>query len=222
MAELYLVRHAQASYGSGDYDRLSELGWRQSRWLGEYFAERGLAFDRIVRGTLRRHAETLAGIAEGLGEAPAFEADPGLDEYDSLSLLKARYGELGEPHQGADRRAHFRLLREALYAWAEGTLEGGPHERFEAFRARVLGALGAIRGGAAAERILVVSSGGPISAMLGEVLGLAPRRIVDLNLQLRNASISEFRFNERAIHCVSFNNIPHLDRPGRTEALTYA
>jgi broad specificity phosphatase PhoE len=114
------------------------------------------------------------------------------------------------------------MLREALYAWAEGALEGEAHERFEAFRARVIGALGALRDAAPAERVLVVSSGGPISTMLGEALGLAPRRIVDLNLQLRNASISEFRFNERAMHCVSFNNIPHLDRPDRAEALTYA
>jgi broad specificity phosphatase PhoE len=222
MAELYLVRHGQASYGSGDYDRLSDLGWRQSRWLGEYFAERGIGFDRIVRGTLRRHAETLVGIGEGLGAAPVFETDAGLDEYDSLSLLKARHGEIGEPHQGTDRRAHFRLLREALYAWAEGTLEGEAHERFASFRARVLGALGAIRSGAAAERVLVVSSGGPISTMLGEVLGLAPRAIVDLNMQLRNASICELRFNERSIQCVSFNGIPHIDRPDRAEALTYA
>jgi broad specificity phosphatase PhoE len=221
MAELYLVRHGQASYGSGDYDRLSDLGWRQSRWLGEYFAERGVRFDRVVRGTLRRHAETLAGIGEGLGAAPAFDMDTGLDEYDSLSLLKARYGELGEPHQGSDRRAHFRLLREALYAWAEGALEGEAHERFEAFRARVVGSLEAIRA-AEAERVLVVSSGGPISTMLGEVLGLAPRAIVDMNMQLRNASICELRFNARAMHCVSFNTIPHLDRPDRAEALTYA
>ena len=62
MAELVLVRHAQASFGADDYDKLSELGWRQSRWLGEYFAERGIAFDRVVRGSLRRHAETIAGI----------------------------------------------------------------------------------------------------------------------------------------------------------------
>ncbi|HEX5612745.1 MAG TPA: phosphoglycerate mutase family protein, partial [Burkholderiales bacterium] len=48
MAELYLVRHAQASFGTEDYDRLSELGRRQARWLGEYFAERGMRFDRVV------------------------------------------------------------------------------------------------------------------------------------------------------------------------------
>jgi broad specificity phosphatase PhoE len=223
MAELYLVRHGQASYGSGDYDRLSDLGWRQSRWLGEYFAERGVGFDRIVRGTLRRHAETLAGIGEGLGAAIEHGADPGLNEYDILSLLAAHYAdEAPAAHQGEDRRAHFRMLREALYAWAEGTLAGEAHERFDAFRSRVRGALESVRAYSSADRILVVSSGGPIATIIGEVLGLAPRRIVDLNLQLRNASISEFRFNARAIHCVSFNTIPHLDRPDRAEALTYA
>ena len=44
MAELVLVRHGQASFGAADYDKLSDLGWRQSRWLGEYFAERGITF----------------------------------------------------------------------------------------------------------------------------------------------------------------------------------
>lgn len=36
MSELYLVRHAQASFGAANYDQLSDLGHRQSRWLGEH------------------------------------------------------------------------------------------------------------------------------------------------------------------------------------------
>jgi phosphohistidine phosphatase SixA len=32
---------------------------RQSLRLGQYFAERGLKFDAILIGTLRRHAQTL-------------------------------------------------------------------------------------------------------------------------------------------------------------------
>ena len=35
MSELILVRHAQASFGEDDYDRLSVLGHQQARWLGE-------------------------------------------------------------------------------------------------------------------------------------------------------------------------------------------
>lgn len=219
MAELLLLRHAQASFGAADYDRLSELGWRQARWLGEYFAERNIVFDRVVRGSLRRHAETLAGIGEGLGAALAHEEDAGFDEYDSHALLRAYSG--SEMPQGNDRREHFRLLRSALYAWTDGTLALEPDERFEAFRGRVLAALGAIRA-QEAKRVLVVSSGGPISTILAEVLGMPARGVADLNLQTRNTGISELRFSGRAIHCVSFNSIPHLDRPDRPGALTYS
>ena len=220
MAELILVRHGQASFGAEDYDKLSELGWRQSRWLGEYFAERGAVFDRVVRGSLRRHTETLAGIAEGMGRSLDGAEDARLDEYDSHSLLQAHLK--GRPlPQGGDRREHFRILRAAMYAWTDGTLEGHPHEPFAAFRGRVLGALAELRTGAA-KRVLVVSSGGPISTILSEVLRTPARGVVDLNLQTRNTGITELQAGPSTIHCVSFNNVPHLDRPERAGALTYS
>ena len=224
MAELVLVRHGQASFGADDYDKLSELGWRQSRWLGEYFAERGAAFDRVVRGSLRRHTETLAGIAEGMGRALDWAEDARLNEYDSHALLRSHLGGKAMP-KGDDRREHFRILRDAMYAWTDGTLEGkpggAPFEPFGEFRGRVLGALADLRGGAA-KRVLVVSSGGPISTILADVLGMPQRGVVDLNLQTRNTGISELQSGAKRIHCVSFNNVPHLDRPDRAGALTYS
>ncbi|MEK6244827.1 MAG: histidine phosphatase family protein [Pseudomonadota bacterium] len=220
MAELILVRHAQASFGADDYDQLSELGWRQSRWLGEYFAQRGAAFDRVVRGSLRRHSETLAGIAEGMGQALDGAEDARLDEYDSHALLNAHLK--GNPMpEGGDRREHFRILREAMYAWTDGTLAGAPHEPFAEFRGRVLAALADARKGAA-RRVLVVSSGGPISTILADVLGMPLRGVADLNLQTRNTGITELQAGASRIHCVSFNNVPHLDRPDRAGALTYS
>ncbi|MDW8469689.1 MAG: histidine phosphatase family protein [Burkholderiales bacterium] len=219
MAEILLVRHAQASFGEADYDRLSALGWQQARWLGEYFAERAARFDLVVRGSLRRHAETLAGIAEGYGEALEAREDPRLDEYDSHALLAA--WTRGAGLATADRRAHFRALREAMYAWTEGRLEGAAHEPFADFRARVLAALEDLRRSGAG-RILVVTSGGPIATMLAEVLSMPARGMVDLNLQTRNTGVSELRAGARAVRCVSFNTIPHLDRPDRAGALTYA
>ena len=38
MSELYLVRHAQASFGADNYDQLSDHGHQQSRWLGRHGA----------------------------------------------------------------------------------------------------------------------------------------------------------------------------------------
>lgn len=218
MAELILVRHGQASFGADDYDRLSELGWRQSRWLGEHFRARGMRFDRVLRGTLRRHEETLRGILEGLDATADAAADAGLNEYDSHALLAAHGGK----PEGGDRRAHFRLLREALGAWTEGKLAGDAHEPFEAFRARVLAALEPLREEASAARVLVVTSGGPISTFLAAVTGMPQRMMVELNLQTRNSGISEFRADRRGFRLVSFNTVPHLDRPDRADALTYA
>lgn len=220
MAELLLVRHAQASFGADDYDKLSELGWQQSRWLGEYFAERGATFDRVIRGSLRRHAETLQGIAEGMGRPLEGGEDARLNEYQADVLLRAHTGTREFQKEG-DRREHFRILREALYAWTEGALELEPQHRFDTFRDGVRSALAAIRSGKA-QRVLVVSSGGPISTVLADVLGMPLRGVVDLNLQTRNTGITELQAGANRIHCVSFNNVPHLDRPDRAGALTYS
>lgn len=223
MPEVLLVRHAQASFGTDDYDRLSELGHRQSRWLGEYFAGRGARFDRVVTGTLRRHRETLAGIAAALPGLPAAQALEGLDEYNADQLLEAHARASGTERlaRNADRRAHFRLLREVLGAWVDGTLDGAPHRSFAAFEAGVREALAAACA-PGAERVLVVSSGGPISTALCQVLGAVPRTMVELNLQTRNTGVSELRASSRAVACVGFNAVPHLDVPARREHITYA
>ena len=58
MAELYLIRHAQASFGMSDYDRLSPLGCRQAGALGEYFRDCAIHFDAVYSGELERQRRT--------------------------------------------------------------------------------------------------------------------------------------------------------------------
>lgn len=53
MSKIYLIRHGQA--GTRDhYDLLSNLGRRQSRLLGEYFAAQGVKFAAAYSGELSR------------------------------------------------------------------------------------------------------------------------------------------------------------------------
>ena len=89
MGTLYLVRHGQASFGAEDYDQLSALGRQQAVRLGEHWRARGLGFDAVITGTLRRHTQTLEGIAEGLQAMPQVLQLPGLNEYDSHALIAA-------------------------------------------------------------------------------------------------------------------------------------
>ena len=86
---------------------------------------------------------------------------------------------------------------------------------------RVLGAFEELRA-SPAKRILVVSSGGPISTILVEVLGMPWRGVVDLNLQTRNTGLTQLQAGASRTHFVSFNNVPHLDRADRAGTLTYA
>ena len=93
MPSLYLVRHAQASFGADDYDRLSALGHEQARWLGEYFGARGIGFGSVWCGTLRRQRETVDGIGEGMKtlglSLPTAHSRTALDEYDPQRLVSA-------------------------------------------------------------------------------------------------------------------------------------
>ena len=61
MSALYLVRHGQASFGEDDYDRLSEIGHRQSRVLGAALRSRLASVHLVATGSLRRHKETAGG-----------------------------------------------------------------------------------------------------------------------------------------------------------------
>ena len=62
---LLLVRHGQASFGTADYDVLSETGWEQGRLLGDWLRARGVTPTAVVRGGMRRHRETAE--AAGVG-----------------------------------------------------------------------------------------------------------------------------------------------------------
>ena len=71
MGTLYLVRHGQASFGSDNYDQLSESGQRQCERLGAYFGARGRRFEAAITGTLARQTQSLDAIAKGLPGRPS-------------------------------------------------------------------------------------------------------------------------------------------------------
>jgi broad specificity phosphatase PhoE len=229
MGVIYLVRHAQASFGTADYDRLTPTGFTQAELLGAYFARRKIRFDAVYRGTLRRHAETAEAIAGGAAEraAPAAQCFPGLDEYKPEALLMAFTGVLPEPGAAAVRRdaavvrEHFRLLRDALMAWAAERIQPAGMPTWRAFQDAAVAALIEARRFADGN-VLVVSSGGPIAAIVAAALRAPPESAVELNLRIRNSSVSEFAMSARRHHLVSFNALPHLDAQSDPGLTTYA
>jgi broad specificity phosphatase PhoE len=227
MGTLYLVRHGQASFGAADYDQLSELGTRQCQALGHWFAQRGITFDGVLRGTLKRHVQSLAGIAQGHAEAggaalPEALPWPGLNEYDSAALIRTVHrGALAAPDNAEVYKAHFRLLREALGLWMAGQTQPEGMPSWAEFSAGVAAALDHVRHthqGA----VLLVSSGGPIATAVHQVLGTPAATAIELNLRIRNSALSEFSFTPKGHRLLSYNHLPHLDHPDRRAMETYA
>jgi len=230
MGVIYVVRHGQAAFGTENYDQLTEIGFAQARLLGAYFAKRKIHFDAVFTGTLRRQMETADAILESHPEhsASAREIIPGLDEYKPEAILTALTGESPVmTAAGAARRdpmvvrEHFRLLREALLAWAEDRTRPVDMMPFAEFQDGAVGALIEARQRFADGHVLVVSSGGAIGAMVAQVLNAPAATAVELNLRIRNSSLTEFASTPRRHHLVSFNGLPHLDS-GDPSLLTYA
>ncbi|CAM4055241.1 histidine phosphatase family protein [Roseateles saccharophilus] len=223
MGSLYLVRHGQASFGAADYDQLSANGHQQCRHLGAYWRERGQRFDAVFTGTLRRHAQSLAGIQEGYGEDLPAVALPGLNEYDSEAVVRAIHpGPLGKPTDPEAVKQHFRLLRQGLLAWMreETAPAGMPLHRD--FAAGVADALARVLALGVGKQVLIVSSGGPIATAVAQVLDCPPESFVELNLRIRNSAVTEFAFNPRRHHLVTFNALPHLDSAETRGLVTHA
>jgi broad specificity phosphatase PhoE len=222
MGTLYLVRHGQASFGSDDYDRLSELGARQCLRLGEYFRAKGLRFDAVLTGTLRRHLQSFTAIAEGMRIDTEPELRPGLNEYDSHAVVRAIHAQpLPRPDTPELVRHHFRLLREGLTHWMEGRSEPEGMPSFEQFSAGVAAALDHVREHYDGT-VLIVSSGGPIATAVGQVLGTPMQTTIELNMRMRNSALTEFTFTRKRHSLVSFNAIPHLEDVDPAAWVTHA
>jgi broad specificity phosphatase PhoE len=223
MGTLYLVRHGQASFGADNYDRLSDLGHRQCVRLGEYFRHKGVSFDAALVGTLQRQIESLAGIAEGMQWQAQPLSWPGLNEYDSQAVVTAIHPEpLPKPTSPELVRHHFRLLRDGLAQWMAGKVQPEGMPSYAEWLAGITSALDHVRTNHHEKNVLIVSSGGPISTAVGQVLGMSAEATIELNLRIRNSSVTELAFTPKRHMLVTYNTLPHLDHPDHASWITYA
>ena len=231
MGTIYVVRHGQAAFGTDHYDRLTEIGFAQARLLGGYFGRRQIRFDAVFTGTLRRQTETAQAIFEGhpeFGASPLQETFPGLDEYKPEAIMTALTGNFPAPALAAARRdpvvvrEHFRVLREALLAWAEDRTKPEGMPVWQAFQDSAVEALVEARQRFPDGNVLIVSSGGPIAAVVAATLNAPPAAAVELNLRIRNSSLTEFAATPRRHNLISFNGLPHLDTNPDLTLVTYA
>lgn len=218
---LVLVRHGQGSLGTDDYDRLSDLGWRQSRALGQRLLSDYGVFETVWLGSLKRHHQTV----DGLQALVKKEVEPDLNEYtvDQLigsALAQANALGLSVPDDSAFANPKDYLqtflswFPEVLSHWQSGGLICEHNGQWDAFFQRVTRPLlNWERRVATGETVVAVTSAGVISTMAAHALNepLAWQR--DCNVSLYNASVTELSFNNGRWQLQELNCIRHLEDP---------
>jgi broad specificity phosphatase PhoE len=231
MGTLVLVRHGQASFLAADYDKLSPLGERQARLLGEHWARCGVRVARAFcgpRARQRRTAELAAeAMAEGGAPWPALVALEGLDEIRLDGMVAAALpslaerepelaglvGDFGAIAEGRGPSPQFeRRIARVFHLWITGAADAPGVEPWDAFRARVRDALAAMREGAdKGARVVGFTSAGTISAALQLALRTDAATTAELMWRVRNSSATEFLFSADRFGLAAFNGTPHLE-----------
>lgn len=216
LGEITFIRHGQASFGTDDYDRLSNLGHQQSAWLGQHLANETRDYDQVICGSLRRHRETLVGIQKHLPTINVTE-DSRLNEM-RYHELEEEWRELNAAKEPETKEELAAMFTNVMQAWQRGELRHAP-ESFHSFQSRIVDAI--TEAAQQDKRTLIVSSGGPICMTMRMVLGLDIHALTELILWTYNASYSRFRLIGGRLHLSQFNAIPHLEHPDRQYAQTY-
>lgn len=223
MGAIHLVRHGQASFGSGDYDRLSELGHAQARLAGEDMAARGLRPDVVIHGGMRRQRETAEGLLAGAGWDCPVEVDARWAEYDADEVLEAaRAAGVTDDHGSLDtagssdeaKLAFQRQLDAALGHWAG-------LQAFADYRAAAEGALAdAAERSGSGRTTVVVSSAGTVSLAVAGLLA-DPDGVVGVWTRLQrvtvNTGTARVVVGRGGLTCVAVNEHQHLERAAGPE-----
>jgi broad specificity phosphatase PhoE len=174
----------------------------------------------------------------GLAELPAFEliarclpevarehpelralVEPAIAEAREAEDLESRASEAKTraPHDAAARhRLWDTAFWRVLERWSQGRLELGTLESYATFVARVHEALATILGRhrQPGERVVAVTSGGPIGVALRAALAVDEHAMFALWRVVRNASVTELLWRSRAetgeLSLLSFNAVDHL------------
>jgi len=216
MSHITLIRHGQANTGARDeisYDKLSPLGHQQATWLGDHMRDSASHHPRVYCGTLTRHIET----AQAMGVGGDIIQDARLNELEYFTLAELLKDQKGI-HIPVEREGFIDHLPTVFAAWQNNEIQSPP-ESFSSFETRVDQAMTEIAQGAGPA--LVVTSGGLISLVMRQALGLETAAMARMALAIMNTSMHRLFPIGDHLSPVLFNAVPHLETPDRHYAQTH-
>ena len=237
MAAIYLIRHGQASFGSADYDKLSDKGHQQALMLGKYWRFRKSP-GKLYCGDLLRHNQTHAGFIQGLNAAamPVI-SHSGFNEFDHIDILNnyhANWQDFAkisqEINQQSTANKSFQIeFSQAMSRWVFGNKNEEYQESWPTFKARCIRALqdvisqelqfrqqgnNPVNEPEKSNDILIFTSAGTISVLVQHILKLSDQQTLAVNQQIRNTSVTKLLFSEEKLSVDYLNNYSHLEQAG--------
>lgn len=215
MAELYLIRHAQASFGTDDYDRLSPLGCRQAEMLGEFLRDNAIHFDAVYCGELQRQRNT-ANIALGMKpEQSQCKIDPRLNEIESDKIFEHLVPALAKTSselemliaEGKHSSKHFQKALEIVFNhWVTSENDIPDLQSWAEYSGNVRSLVAEIvaREGSG-KTVGVFTSGGTIATIVAHILGASGEQVYKFYEPLINCSVTRLLYSGDKISLSSFN-----------------
>lgn len=220
MTTIYLIRHGQASFGEKSYDKLSAKGEEQSTVLGQFLQETLKEQPLIVAGSMQRHQQTASiSLKECFSQAEVhtnadwnefnhqqiFERlDP---KFADTALLKQQLMQSTDPYKFL-----MQTFGEAVARWTSNQYQDYD-ESWTEFQQRIERALSDLCQQVATTNpryVLVYTSGGVISVLVGKLLGLSLEKTFELTWAVVNTSLTALKIVDGEPKLLSFNEHHYL------------
>jgi broad specificity phosphatase PhoE len=153
----------------------------------------------------------------------AFEVLKDLNEFDHVNVLKTHRPEILERDKAIElvmsqpdpKKFMEQEFKTAMLKWMNDS-DNAYTESFAAFEARCMDAIqhdgDSARSANNQKEIVAVTSGGFISLVLMKLLQLPQEKMIELNMNVANTSVTCLLFNREKISLSYFNNYSHLPK----------
>ena len=224
MAEILCVRHGQASFGSDNYDQLSDKGYQQGRLLGDYLLAANVNLDKIYVGTLKRQVQTAEAVRQRFAEhgkpLPECIVDSRWDELQTEEQIKLLAPLLVESNSllehlmlaaQTDSRSFQKLVEIVFEHWVSLTRNVPGLESWAEADQRVKSVLSEVMAQSdKGSRVAVFTSAGVIAMVSAHAMKSPLSGVYPLFEKVINCSITRLLHNGERIALSSFNEFGFL------------
>ncbi|MGX9459680.1 histidine phosphatase family protein [Shewanella sp. A14] len=223
MANIYLIRHGQASFGANNYDKLSSLGLSQARHLGEYFNQRLIQPNHVICGNMTRHQQTRDACLSTIDPPllhDSLQISPEWNEFNHENVIAVFRPDLAKPdvmkqylnQQASPSRAFIKLFNQAILQWQHVPISTNYSESWQHFYNRVsIGLQQIISYTKQDDTVFIFTSGGVISAAIMQILSIPEAEFFNINKQLVNCSITQLQLKRQRLSLITMNEHGFFD-----------